>query len=100
MELPFPELRRVQDGGQLRLEPRCPEAADVLVHLRWWAAAVRVDTGVPFDVRPADYRVDGVKQTGRYDVIGPDSTAGPFTAHDAHLYLSGIAAGVTLGRKT
>jgi len=53
----------------------------------------------PFDVRPADYRVGGVKQTDRWDVISPDGTAGPFTGHDAHVYLAGVAVGIELGRE-
>jgi len=96
---PFPHLRRVENGHGTHLEPRCPETTDVLVHLRWWAAVTRVDTGIPFDVRPANYRIDGVKQTGWFDVVSPHGATGPLTAHDAHTYLSGISHGVQLGRK-
>lgn len=85
----LPEVRRVGDGLESRIEPPADETWPADRHLAWYAAVCALDTGLAISIRThGDEYALGVYGPG----IGTGTSA--MTYKRAWSYLSGVTAGV------
>ncbi len=86
----LPEVSLV-DG---KLRPSLDESWDDDEKLAWWAAVVRLETGINVMIRDSDIRSGGEKITGFYDVITPGRSRGG-TYEETKEYLMKLGAGIS-----
>lgn len=92
-------VRRIQDGIHSRVEPPLDHAWDELTRLRWHAAVVEHDTGVPVSVTDAAYWINDEPVDGLYAVNVGWSSNAPYTADEAWVFLSGVSVGADQARR-
>lgn len=87
-------VQRIEADGVGRLEPPLDDRWTLFDQLRWWAGVVHADTGLDINVKPSDFRVNGVPIEGYADIILPGaSSIGPCVFSVAKATMDGISIG-------
>lgn len=87
---------RIVDRGNGKCGPDRPiPQHDDLKRLLWACAVQKAKSGVSLSVSHAGYSINGIKQTGYFDIGTQCSASGPFSFSEAWAYINGYAKGFT-----